>query len=939
MKTNLIALTVLLLTCYSGFSQNISGTFNSDFNELTIHQNGSSVTGTYKHRNGRIEGTVSGHTLTGWWYQDNGKGKMFFDFNSDFSAFTGKWGNSEAVPSGKWNGTRISGQVTSTAATGGHTDELRNSVLTNGIFTSDFNELTFIQNGNKITGTYKYQNGRIEGILNDRTVTGFWYQTNGKGKMIFEFNSGFSEFTGKWSAGDAEPNRQWNGKRIGALQTSPPTQQANVPIAKPSAPKVTSDLPAVKSVTLNADLNSSDAVAGDLKQNSVQLNVSKGTFDQQVKLQVKESENAAPFDPKRASLIGTPLDITIDQKTKRFDKPAIVKLKLDQAEIAAIKRPLDLWVGYFNGKSWDYFPPLEVNIKEGYVKFETYHFCVFSKAELAKMEQIKYFSHKNAVNQWAANDNNALTKAATEQMVSEILSKKMGLDNKSLTQDIVETMMKENDYTSLMVSYNDGKMEEFSQNMALLAGKVICEVVTSDNNAKALLGKVTEHSSKIGAGINIATALANGDGETAAKELSREIINTFPLTKLLSTTAELTEQQINRWKSQELEAAYQVYLKGAESIIPWWGYQVEAGNFDEVWKQMRGLQTKILDDEIKNYAASKNMNANQLSSVVLAKIRKDTEEKFRQQFLNRREQESKVEAIKDQNIKLITIFETANLLSYDRYGYKDNTNFDDRLERLFWIKDMILKDTKSRLGFTGVDEGGVISAQTVSRLIQLLCSADGKEKYRKELIRLGYKKEDKKIFAKPGENKGYWQLVETINYDGKEGLDNTNKGGVYYVIGNSSPGSYNYDWKYLGKTDTYYNPPVLNGEGCSIICTISTPPNVMQPGEVITLNLSLSFGAQNLSYFTSNASASVDFDKPETKPGFSTGANRGFVNSAGKSSFKIDTYKTVKVYSIDEKVSATVPTGVKDSRIALRTIFFPGVKMGTSYIYQWKSKN
>lgn len=176
----------------------------------------------------------------------------------------------------------------------------------------------------------------------------------------------------------------------------------------------------------------------------------------------------------------------------------------------------------------------------------------------------------------------------------------MGLDNKSLTQDIVETMMKENDYTNLMVSYNDGKIEEFSQNMALLAGKVICDVVTSNNNAKALLGKVTEHSSKIGAGINIATALANGDGETAAKELSREIINTFPLTKLLSTTAELTEQQINRWKSQELEAAYQVYLNGAESTIPWWGYQVQAGNFGEVWEQMRGLQTKILDEEIKS---------------------------------------------------------------------------------------------------------------------------------------------------------------------------------------------------------------------------------------------------------------------------------------------------------------------------------------------------
>ncbi len=55
---------------------------------MTIQRNGNKVTGTYKWNNGRIEGTISGHTVTGWWYQSNGKGKFVFDFNSDFSALT-----------------------------------------------------------------------------------------------------------------------------------------------------------------------------------------------------------------------------------------------------------------------------------------------------------------------------------------------------------------------------------------------------------------------------------------------------------------------------------------------------------------------------------------------------------------------------------------------------------------------------------------------------------------------------------------------------------------------------------------------------------------------------------------------------------------------------------------------------------------------------------
>jgi hypothetical protein len=82
------------------------GTYDTDFKEMTIQRDGNKITGTYKWSDGRIEGTISGHTVSGWWYQSNGKGKFVFDFNSDFSAFTGKWGYNDATPSGQWNGKR-----------------------------------------------------------------------------------------------------------------------------------------------------------------------------------------------------------------------------------------------------------------------------------------------------------------------------------------------------------------------------------------------------------------------------------------------------------------------------------------------------------------------------------------------------------------------------------------------------------------------------------------------------------------------------------------------------------------------------------------------------------------------------------------------------------------------------------------------------------------
>ncbi|MDP2889565.1 MAG: hypothetical protein Q8P34_11480, partial [Bacteroidota bacterium] len=280
-------------------------------------------------------------------------------------------------------------------------------------------------------------------------------------------------------------------------------------------------------------------------------------------------------------------------------------------------------------------------------------------------------------------------------------------------------------------------------NVAVLAGKKICDIVTSESNAKGLLGMVTEHSSKVGAAVKVAVALSEGDAEAAAKELSMEILNSFPLTKLLTTTARLTEMQINRWKNQELEAAYQVFVNGADSSLPW-GFQVEQGNFEELWSQLRGLVPKINTDAIENYAALKGMKASELNSVVLDKIRRDAKENLRLEFEKRKNQESRIETIKAENIKLISEFERANLLSRNRFGFTDATDFDFRIERLFRIKDMILKDTKSRLGFTGINSGGVISSETVANLIQIWYSDNGKEKYRQELIRLGYNKEDKK---------------------------------------------------------------------------------------------------------------------------------------------------------------------------------------------------
>lgn len=81
-----------------------------------------------------------------------------------------------------------------------------------GVFSSDFNDMVFSWNGNKVTATYDFRDGRIEGTLSGRTLTGRWTQDNAKGRIRFEFNDDFTAFTGKWSYNDDEPTSTWDGK-------------------------------------------------------------------------------------------------------------------------------------------------------------------------------------------------------------------------------------------------------------------------------------------------------------------------------------------------------------------------------------------------------------------------------------------------------------------------------------------------------------------------------------------------------------------------------------------------------------------------------------------------------------------------------------------------------------------------------------------------------
>ena len=92
-----------------------TGTWDSSqWGEMKLTQNGSSVTGTYTWDEGKIEGTVSGSTLRGTWSESpsyappDNAGDFEFTLSSDGNSFSGKWRyGSDGDWDGDWTADKI----------------------------------------------------------------------------------------------------------------------------------------------------------------------------------------------------------------------------------------------------------------------------------------------------------------------------------------------------------------------------------------------------------------------------------------------------------------------------------------------------------------------------------------------------------------------------------------------------------------------------------------------------------------------------------------------------------------------------------------------------------------------------------------------------------------------------------------------------------------
>jgi len=214
-----------------------TGTWDTDFGDLNLIQNGNSLTGTYSYQGGKIEGTVNGTTATGTWSEapthqpPNDAGDFIFTIQPGCSSFNGQWRYGSCDWDGDIVGTRAGQPTPPIPPTPTPPTPPTPTPVSGpwaGEWDSPYGLMTLTQSGSQVNGTYEHQAGILTGAASGNTLKGWWSEApthnlpDDAGEVELSMSADGQSFTGRWrydSTGSWSDN--WNGTRQGPLKGTP----------------------------------------------------------------------------------------------------------------------------------------------------------------------------------------------------------------------------------------------------------------------------------------------------------------------------------------------------------------------------------------------------------------------------------------------------------------------------------------------------------------------------------------------------------------------------------------------------------------------------------------------------------------------------------------------------------------------------------------------
>ncbi len=445
---------------------------------------------------------------------------------------------------------------------------------------------------------------------------------------------------------------------------------------------------------LKATTGSSEIKLGNIETDGVEVTIPGNAFAAPTEVSLVNPDQVPQYIGAQMTGFGAPIDLSAGEQPVRLLQPVTVKMKYDPATLGTDLESGALYMGYFNGTEWQYVKP-QVNKEQHIMTFTTSHFSLFGQAKLTVDQRIEQFTSNAALADWAQDQTNSITDEAMERVIDHILKDKLKINDEAVKGQIINSIIKDDEWGGMLESIAGGDPAQFNQNLQVLVGKKIVENVSVSKLSSAL-GALTDDFgiATVQKASEAAGYLAEGRATDAARIIGEHIADQFMITSVGKIAVAAVDNQIQSWKNEEIEAAYQAYKNGASSKVPWWGYQVEKNNFDDVWSQMGGAARQL---EIEAVAAQEKVRKEAgmpaLTDQEKEKIRTMVQRDLKKQFEQRVKTDAEIDKKKAEFEMIMEMYKSSGFMEKGRWGWEKEYELEQRLGILLHFKDKLLKDT------------------------------------------------------------------------------------------------------------------------------------------------------------------------------------------------------------------------------------------------------
>ena len=493
----------------------------------------------------------------------------------------------------------------------------------------------------------------------------------------------------------------------------------------------------------------SPVTLGNFATHGIEISVPEGAFESAVSLTLSQPEEGVQYNSAAMDPAGVPAAFRIEGDQLRSDLPMTVKLKVDAQQLADLQETGGFRGGHFDETfGWTYVDLVEVNEAEGYLLFSTYHNWLFAPAKLTREERVEQFAREKALDAWGAQQMGDEVAQVTREMIREIMVQQFNATNESEIMKIADAVIGEIesdalDYGKMALQLKDGDYQGLVGSVADKLGGTLASSLES-GTLETLFGQA-------GTAAAAAGHLWEGDYSGAGMKIAEAIAESSPVYMVAMVWIDVVDTRISNWKNDEVEKAYQIFVNGAQSRSPW-GYNVDAGDFESLYSQMRGVSRQLELEAVERYAKARSINTGDISPEERQQILAEVKTKLKDQFEKRSKQEEELRQLEEDQREIIRQFEEWGLLKEGSSWYPYDTTVEQMLHRLHGQIERIMKETgrydlvihrgdlhdQSR----GLDHIGELknSELLVPHLAELINTryVFGEEEYQKKLLELGY---------------------------------------------------------------------------------------------------------------------------------------------------------------------------------------------------------